>query len=335
MKRMLCLFLVLAMSLSICVVTAAEDTKEDSFTFEFPYAGIRLVLPEVYRNTIGTVTLDFDDVDDGPSGMYAVACHYYALPEETVRKLQDKSDRSVMMPEGAVTNTLFVIFSIGRGMTLQRYAQLSGERYPEDYIRELGSIGDRNFYLFLFEQNPYFIEDVNPVYRDEYIVLSGAADEIAAACTFYEPEEKPDPYAGLIGREFAFTTADLDGNPVSSEELFARNKVTMINIFATWCAPCEGELNDISGIYTRYLDKGCNVVGFLVDNDYDLAREQIAEYHVAYPVLLVPENLGEFIPLEGLPTTLFFGQDGTLLTDPIVGAHVERYPTILNSLLRK
>ena len=335
MKRMLCLFLTMVMTLSLCAVSTAEDMKEENGTVEFPYAGIRLALPEGYRNTTGTVMLDCSEVDDGPAGMYAVGCHYYALPEETVAMLMDKNNRDVEITQGAITNTLFVIFSIPGGMTLQRYAQLCGEPYPAEFTRELGSIGSRNFYLFMFEQNPYFIEDVDPLYRDEYIALSGAADEIAAGCTLLEPEEKPDPYAGLIGRKFTFTTADLDGNPVSSDELFAQSKVTMVNIFATWCGPCEGELNDISGIYTRYREKGCNVVGFLVDDDYDLAREQIAEYHVAYPVLLAPENLGEYITLEGYPTTLFFGPDGALLTDPVVGAHVERYPTILNSLLRK
>ena len=335
MKRLLSLFLALAIFLVLCTVSAAEEMKRENGTVGFPYAGIRIELPEVYRNTTGTVIFDFGDVDDGPDGMYAVGCHYYALPEETVALLMDKNNRDVEVPQGAVTNSLFVIFSIPGGMTLQRYAQLSGDPYPAEQTRELGSAGGRNFYLYFFEQNPYFIEDVDPLYRDEYIALSGAAEEIAAACTLFAPEEKPDPYAGLIGKEFAFTTVDLDGNPVSSAELFVQSKVTMVNIFATWCGPCEGELNDISGIYTRYREKGCNVVGFLVDDDYDLAREQIVEHHVAYPVLLAPENLGDYITLEGYPTTLFFGPDGMLLTDPVVGAHVERYPTILNSLLRK
>ena len=157
MKRMLSLFLALAVSLALCSLSAAEGTNGENGTVEFPYAGIRLDLPEVYRNTTGTVIFDFSDVDDGPDGMYAVGCHYYALPEETVAMLMDKSNRDVEIPQGAITNTLFVIFSIPGGMTLQRYAQLCGEPYPAEQTRELGSAGGRSFWLYFFEQNPLIL----------------------------------------------------------------------------------------------------------------------------------------------------------------------------------
>ena len=56
MKKLLCLFLVLAAALSVCAVSLAEETEEISGTVEVPYAGFRFVPPEAYRNAKGTVS---------------------------------------------------------------------------------------------------------------------------------------------------------------------------------------------------------------------------------------------------------------------------------------
>ena len=65
------------------------------------------------------------------------------------------------------------------------------------------------------------------------LALAGAVDDVAAAFTCYEPLEAPDPYASLIGTRIEFTAADLNGNTVSSADLFAQNEITRLNIWAT------------------------------------------------------------------------------------------------------
>ena len=73
----------------------------------------------------------------------------------------------------------------------------------------------------------------------------------------------------------------------------------------------------------------------MTDDDVATARELLAEYNVTYPAILAPATLEEFIYLEGWPTTLFIGPDGKVLAEPVVGANVARYHTLLNELLRK
>ena len=138
-----------------------------------------------------------------------------------------------------------------------------------------------------------------------------------------------------MGSKIEFTTTDLDGNPVSSADLFAQNKVTLLNIWATWCGPCIGELEDLQSIYRNRQKKGVGVVGMMTDDDLATARELMAEFNVTYPVILAPATLEEFFHLEGWPTTLFIGPGGTVLTEPVIGANVARYHTLLNELLRK
>ena len=44
-------------------------------------------------------------------------------------------------------------------------------------------------------------------------------------------------FAQKAGDKISFTATDFKGNPVTSE-IFAKNKLTMVNIWGTFCGPC-------------------------------------------------------------------------------------------------
>ena len=60
-----------------------------------------------------------------------------------------------------------------------------------------------------------------------------------------------------------FETADIDGNPVKSENLFSAHAVTMINIWATWCGPCKKELEELGNMHRRLETKNAAIVGII------------------------------------------------------------------------
>ena len=59
----------------------------------------------------------------------------------------------------------------------------------------------------------------------------------------------------------SFTGKDLDGNDVNSDELFSKNKVTVMNFWFTTCKPCVGELGDLEKLNQELAEKGGQVVG--------------------------------------------------------------------------
>lgn len=63
---------------------------------------------------------------------------------------------------------------------------------------------------------------------------------LATAPIEFDPIEPP-PRENLVGRTLPkFTSQTIDGRPISDQAL--RGKVTVINIWATWCRPCVQEL---------------------------------------------------------------------------------------------
>ncbi len=322
MKRLISLMTALVLALSACAVSCADDPGEIPGTVEMPYAGLRFVPPEAFRNTKGHI------ITDGAikitQGIWYAYWVYCAMTEEELVAVNMSGEGDARM------TVLFDVFSIGDGMTFEDLNSMLYTPLPMEYVREIGKAGEVTYYLYMKGIDQEYAGGIDEAYRDEYTALAGMTDEVAAACTFYEPV---DEYAAQIGSKAEFTAKDLDGNPISSEDLFAQNEITMVNIWATWCGPCVGELAELQRIHSGLQEKGCGVVGLLIDDNLDEARRLIAENGVAYPVILAPDNLGDIFAIGGYPTTHFVNRKGEIISSPVVGAYTDKYRKKLDDLL--
>ena len=102
-----------------------------------------------------------------------------------------------------------------------------------------------------------------------------------------------DPEASLPGQVLSFETTDLDGNAVRSADLFKDNKITMVNVWGSWCHNCVGEMEALAEIHTRLQAKGCGIVGVEyeqkpIDTIKDEVRALLEEKGVNYPNVIVP-----------------------------------------------
>ena len=126
-----------------------------------------------------------------------------------------------------------------------------------------------------------------------------------------------------------FEGKDLDGNDVSSDELFSKNKVTVMNFWFTTCKPCVGELGDLEKLNQELAEKGGQVVGvnsFTLDgNKGEIAdaKDVLSKKGVTYKNIWFKSDseAGKFTSnLFSFPTTYVIDQNGNIVGDPIVGA---------------
>ena len=61
----------------------------------------------------------------------------------------------------------------------------------------------------------------------------------------------------------AFTATDMQGNPVSLEEL--KGEVVLLNIWATWCEPCREEMPSMQRVHEQLAPEGLRVVAVSID----------------------------------------------------------------------
>lgn len=60
-----------------------------------------------------------------------------------------------------------------------------------------------------------------------------------------------------------YRAATLDGDTLALADLEGR--VVLLNVWATWCAPCVREMPALQTLYDRYRDRGLEVVAVSVD----------------------------------------------------------------------
>lgn len=116
------------------------------------------------------------------------------------------------------------------------------------------------------------------------------------------------------GNKMNFSTTDLDGNPVDNS-IFAENKITVVNYFASWCGPCKQELPYFVSISEDFREDGIGFLGIatmLADDTIGELKEVISEYGINYPVIIMNDELAHFLE-GGIPQTLFVDSEGNIL----------------------
>ena len=140
-----------------------------------------------------------------------------------------------------------------------------------------------------------------------------------------------------------FTDAvTIEGKTMSSD-VFSNSKLTMVNVWATFCGPCINEMPDLGTIAGAYDTADFQMIGIVsdvVEGDDDMlaeAKEIIEETGANYPHLLLNEEL--YINLVGasdsVPTTYFFNQDGELLGYLVGAQSKEVWEEIIDGLLEE
>jgi len=105
---------------------------------------------------------------------------------------------------------------------------------------------------------------------------------------------------------------DKDGKPTRIADF--RGKVTVVNIWATWCGPCILEMPTLDRLAGAYKDKPVAVVTVSLDGERqkDKAVAFIARFpnldFYQDPKMKLPYDL--LPPTSAMPTTVIYGKDG-------------------------
>jgi thiol-disulfide isomerase/thioredoxin len=131
----------------------------------------------------------------------------------------------------------------------------------------------------------------------------GKAAPAVSDCTPGKEKDCRPPMATPVLGGKALTDADLGG------------KVVMVNFWATWCAPCAGELPGLDAVYRKHQGDGYVAYGVLVADKAtdDEVLKFAADHKVSYPIIRgTPEFEQPFGLGDGLPATYLYDRHGRL-----------------------
>ena len=111
-----------------------------------------------------------------------------------------------------------------------------------------------------------------------------------------------------------------------------RGTPVIVNIWASWCAPCRTETPLLQRTWQAHGDEVV-IVGVASKDVFASSRAFMKEFGVTYPNVF--DSSGEIrarLGLRGFPTTYVFGADGTLRTTIVGGLTEQRLAAVLEDL---
>ncbi|MFZ9889084.1 MAG: TlpA family protein disulfide reductase [Myxococcota bacterium] len=138
--------------------------------------------------------------------------------------------------------------------------------------------------------------------------LSGAATMLATSCLpgggFGTRDEPIDPNAHPLDGLRSFEGVEVPLPALTGE-------VTLIDFWASWCAPCRQAFRYLDQLHRTYQAAGLQVLGISLDEEAAGGRAFVARQRPSFPCVWdVKGRVGRRFGVATLPTTVLLGRDG-------------------------
>lgn len=152
--------------------------------------------------------------------------------------------------------------------------------------------------------------------------------------------------SSAFSQSIKFTAKDIYNKNVT-ESIFADSKLTMINIWGTFCGPCIKEMPDLGKLNQQYNSKDFQIVGIVVDSvnsrgmmvpkTVESAKKIVTTTGADYIHIVPDSNLinGILEDVYAVPTTIFVDSKGNIVGKAYTGSRsYDDWKKIIDSLLK-
>lgn len=148
----------------------------------------------------------------------------------------------------------------------------------------------------------------------------------------------------LAAPDAVFTAQGIDGGTYT-QEIFKGARLTMLNVWGTFCPPCLREMPDLGALARDMKPAGVQVVGVVCDwydrngnysaSQVEKARKIAARTGADYPHLLLNGDLLKiFGPINAVPQTFFFDAEGNIVGSVTGAQSGEAWKETIHALLQ-
>ena len=335
MKKLVALLWAVLMLLS-----ALSALAEETYVRDIPALGMTLSRPEGYADAAYTPQMYSPSVESHAPFVASMHFRYFAIPNGMLNESYaqvDHDDKDALAHWYTLMTTLATVVVTNADSLDEALAAIDTKVTDDMAITEFDTLDAYHYYYITAKSYDNYLagiadrEDPEKVRADMQRISDGLLKALREAKK-YTPM---DPLAAAIGTTIDYQSTDLDGNAVSTMDLFKENKITMVNFWGTWCGHCVDEMPELARIHTRLREKGCGIVGIEIDDGpidayRDKALSLLAQSGTNYPSLIGTEAPA-FV--QNYPCTVFVDSTGKILTYPIIGSKVELYESTVDRLL--
>ena len=127
--------------------------------------------------------------------------------------------------------------------------------------------------------------------------------------------------------DFALDTPK--GEPLSVMSEIQKNKVTILDFWASWCGPCRREMPFMKELYTKYQSKGLGIVGISLDESAADWNRAIDELRIPWPQISDLKgwecSAAQTFQVTAIPYLILLDQEGKILHKGLRGEELEQF----------
>ncbi|WFD10239.1 TlpA family protein disulfide reductase [Tepidibacter hydrothermalis] len=358
-KIYLAIFMIIALCASIVGCGKTEDNSEEKQTqleqkdkslkgkkMKFEEMGLEYYEPQIWAEKEGV----------SPAcvipGKYGVAyivgeIPYEFLSTEFVKEIMKDSenakteeDQKEVLKKYQEKSKIFVNLMVldknkeknGPNEDIERKQKVFSEYKYKEKVAEID-----NLECYILYNDEYDESNLSDEEKKEFKEVRENIEEFKNSIRLFTPIDIDKKIAE--NKTVEFETKTIDGKKINSN-IFKDNKLTMVNVWATFCGPCIGEMPDIQKLYDEIKKENINVVGIISDTPDDenevLAKQILDKKGVKFVNIIPDEKLNKGIlkDISGVPTTIFVDSEGNIVGQPIIGSRSkEEYKKEINKRL--
>jgi thiol-disulfide isomerase/thioredoxin len=123
-----------------------------------------------------------------------------------------------------------------------------------------------------------------------------------------------------------FAEQDLQGNPLSVAK--CKGKLVLVDFWATWCAPCVGELPNVIKAYNKHHADGFEVIGISLDMDEQKLRSFLKTKEIPWAQYFDGKGwqnkLAAKYGIQSVPATFLLDGEGKIIAQDLYGEALEQ-----------
>ena len=129
-----------------------------------------------------------------------------------------------------------------------------------------------------------------------------------------------------VGVEFPdFEAEDIDGKPLSLSQY--KDKVILVDFWASWCGPCVAEMPHVLDTYEKYHESGFEIIGISLDNSrkdfLDFMKKNGMTWRQYFDGKGWQNELARKYAVNSIPATFLLGPDGKIIAKNLRGSALE------------